>query len=412
MSENIENLKGRFEELKNSGLNLDITRGQPADDQFDLSLDLITALSQSEYKSESGVDCRNYPGGVCGLKEARKFFGEVLGASAEETIVGNNSSLLLMNDVLRWYMLKGAPGVETPWFGQKAKIICPVPGYDRHFTMLETLGIEMITTEMDDEGPVMSQIEELVKKDKSIKGIVLVPQYSNPTGITFSDEVVDRLSQMKTAAEDFTIFWDNAYAIHHIVEEPRICKNLLLACKDAGNANRALMFSSTSKVTFAGAGLGFMSASIDVINYITKLFSTQFIGPDKFNQLRHLRFFEEYPDGLPGLMKRHAASVGPKFEAVQEILAQELGGTGLATWTQPEGGYFVSLDTKPGLAKRVVELASQAGVKLTAAGATFPGNNDPEDKNIRIAPTRPPLEEVKKATQVLAVCIKLASAEG
>jgi len=412
MTTSESDLKERYEQLKSAGLSLDITRGQPASAQFDLSAGLIDVLSKEDFTSRDGVDCRNYPGGVTGLKEARELFAKVLDITPEETIVGNNSSLLMLNDVFRWIMIRGTAAANEPWQNQAAKMICPVPGYDRHFTMCQALGVEMLTCGMDSSGPLMDEVEKLAASDASVKGIVLVPQYSNPTGLTFSDEVVDRLAAMKTAAKDFTIFWDNAYAVHHLVDSPKIVKNLLRACEVAGNADRAIMFSSTSKITFSGAGLGFMGASLDNIKYFTKLFSTQFIGPDKFNQLRHVKFFESYSGGLEGLMKDHASLVKPKFDAVDEILTAELGEVGaIANWTKPEGGYFVSLDTAPGLAKRVVELAAEAGVKLTQAGATYPNGMDPKDCNIRISPTRPPLDEVRKAMEVLGVCVKLAAAE-
>lgn len=412
-----EDFKARYEELCSENLNLDITRGQPSVNQFDLSNEVLTTLSKDSYISEDGVDCRNYGGGVLGIKEARELFSEVLGASVAETMVANNSSLNLMSDVLKWFFLRGVGEGKTPWVNAGAKMIAAVPGYDRHFTVCDSIGMELVSVQMLDDGPDMDAVEKLVASDPSFKSIILVPQYSNPTGCVFSDEVVDRLAGMKTAADDFRIIWDNAYAIHHLVESPRIVKNLLSACKEAGNPDRALMFSSTSKVTFASAGLGYMATSEANMKYLGGLFSTQIISPDKLNQLRHVKFLNAYPGGLSGLMRHHQESLAPKFLVVDEVLAKEFTESedekirSLAEWTKPEGGYFISLDVPKGLAKRVVELAGNAGVKLTQAGATYPHGNDPEDKNIRIAPSKPAVGEVKLATEVLAACVKLAASE-
>jgi DNA-binding transcriptional MocR family regulator len=316
-----------------------------------------------------------------------------------------------MYDMIVRALLLGVPGGSGPW-GKlpKVKFLCPSPGYDRHFAICNQLGIEMITIELRANGPDMDQIERLVAEDEAIKGIWLVPKYSNPTGITFSDEVVDRFAKMKTKAPDFRIFWDNAYAMHHFTEQPDHLKNILDACKKAGNPDRVFLFSSTSKISFAGAGLSLMAASENNINWIKKQMIIQTIGPDKLNQLRHVRFFKDFA-GIEGQMKKHAAILKPKFNQVYETLESELGGKKITEWTKPNGGYFISLNTLEGCAKKVVTMAAEAGVVLTGAGATYPYGNDPLDRNIRIAPSFPTLAELKKAMEIVAVCIQLASIE-
>jgi DNA-binding transcriptional MocR family regulator len=356
----------------------------------------------------SKIDIRNYPGGVQGLPEARELFAEVLGVKPSETIVGNNASLQMMSDVLSCAMLRGLKDSQVPWFNEKPKIIVTVPGYDRHFLLLQELGFELVTVAINENGPDMDAVETLAAHDASVKGILFVPTYSNPTGDTISDENVRRLASMKTAAPDFTIFADDAYSIHHLTDTPRIPLNLLQACKDAGNPDRVYIFSSTSKVTFAGAGLGFMGSSEANIKYFSNHLNARTIGPNKVEQLRHVKFLRSYPGGIAGLMKDHAKLIAPKFAAVNEVLTRELGGTGLATWTNPQGGYFISLDTAQPVASRVIQLANDVGVSLTPAGATYPNGNDPNKSNIRLAPTRPPLHEVRLAMEVVATCIKLA----
>ncbi|MCL4148738.1 UNVERIFIED_CONTAM: hypothetical protein GTU68_052968 [Idotea baltica] len=392
-------------------LELNMSRGQPSVEQFDLSNEMLETLGAKDYIAEDGLDCRNYPGGICGLAEAREYFSKFLEVPSSQTLVGNNASIEIMQDILVWAMLRGLPGGTAPWSGQSPKFLCPVPGYDRHYTMLEALGIEMIPVALNEDGPDMEQVSKLVAKDASIKGIWCVPKYSNPTGITYSDEVVDALAQMKTAAGDFRIFWDNAYALHHFCEKPQVLKNLYASCEAAGNANRAYIFGSTSKITFAGAGLCYMGCSPENLAQLSELFGTQSIGPNKLNQLRHVRFLKAYPGGVEGLMKKHAEIVKPKFEAMLEVLEAELGGTELASWSKPEGGYFISFDTKPGMASKVVALAKETGVVLTPAGATFPYGKDEQDTNIRIAPTKPTLEEIKLAAEVIAVCVKVVSSK-
>jgi DNA-binding transcriptional MocR family regulator len=292
------------------------------------------------------------------------------------------------------------------------KFVVTVPGYDRHFTMLEAMGIEMLPVGMTSEGPAMDAVEQLVARDPAVKGLIFVPTYSNPTGDTVSDAVVRRLAKMETAARDFTIFADDAYAVHHLTEDPTQPLNLVKVCQAAGNPDRAILFGSTSKITFAGGGIGFMGANPATVNHLLELMGTQSIGPNKIEQYRHVLFLRSVAGGIPGLMRQHAALLRPKFEAVDQILERELGGQGLATWTKPKGGYFISLDTAQPVARRVVALAKSAGVALTPAGATFPGYVDPNNRNIRLSPTRPPLAEVKQATEVVAVCVQLASEEG
>ena len=410
--ESLKDLQSRYESLKRLGLKLNIERGQPGDDNFDLSNALFSIVTEKDIKTESGFDIRNYPGGVLGLPEARALFSGILGAKTEETMVGNNASLYILSNVLMWALLRGLVGSPVPWSKiDKPKMIVTVPGYDRHFLLLSEMGFEMIQVKMTQDGPDMTEVEKVALADPKVKGILFVPTYSNPTGDTVSDDMVLRMAKMKTAAPDFTIFADDAYVVHHLVDSPRKPKNLLRACEEAGNPNRVYLFSSTSKITFSGAGLGFMATSVENLAYISKLFGTMFIGPNKAEQLRHVKFLKVFPGGVSGLMKEHAKLLKPKFDIVQKVLSKELRGTGLATWSNPEGGYFVSLDTAKPIAKRVVALAKEAGVAITPAGATFPFGKDPHDANIRISPTRPPVAELEKAIEVLAVCVKLASAE-
>ena len=404
-------LSRAYAELKSAGLKLSMTRGQPADEQFDLSGDLLRIVGPEDVVSPSGIALRNYPGGVAGLPEARELFGGVLGASAEETIVGNNSSLDLLGRVLAWGLLHGLGPDPAPWFGQRPRMIVTVPGYDRHFAMLEGLGYEPVPVPIGPDGPDVDAVESLAASDPAVKGILFVPVYSNPTGDTVSDASVERLAGMETAAPDFAVLADNAYAVHHLGPEKAEPRNLLRAAEAAGNPDRVVLFGSTSKITFAGAGLGFMASSRANVARFCELLSLQSIGPNKLEQYRHVKFLRAYPGGLAGLMEAHAALVRPKFEAVRRVLEAELGDTGLARWTDPRGGYFVSLDTALPVADRVVALAGDAGIALTPAGATWPGGVDPHNRNIRLAPTRPPLAEVEKAMRGVALCVKLASAE-
>ncbi|HEQ72401.1 MAG TPA: aminotransferase class I/II-fold pyridoxal phosphate-dependent enzyme [Spirochaetia bacterium] len=408
----LKKLQEAYDALKGSGLKLNIERGQPGDDNFDLSNGLLTIVDEHDVRTPSGFDIRNYPGGVKGLPEMRTIAAEILGIAPAETIVGNNASLKLLSGVLTWALLKGLPDSNAPWVKSPSpKMIVAVPGYDRHFTMLHALGFQMEVVNMTGRGPDIETVAKLAAADPEIKGIVFVPTYSNPTGETVADEVVDRLVSMKTAAPDFTVFADDAYAVHHLTNSPRRPKNLLTAARAAGNPHRVILFGSTSKITFAGAGLGFLGASESMIDYLAKLFGTQFIGPNKAEHYRHAKFLGNYPGGVAGLMQAHAALLKPKFDAADAILSRELGGQGLAEWTTPEGGYFISLTTARPIAARVVELAKNAGLSVTPAGATYPFGKDPGNSNIRIAPTRPPLPELEKAMEALTLCIKLASAE-
>jgi DNA-binding transcriptional MocR family regulator len=408
----LKTLQEQYEKYKSMGLALNMQRGQPSDADFDLSNKMLTIVDETDLVTPSGVAIRNYPGGVAGLPEARELFAGMLGVRPEEMIIGNNASLKLMSTTLMWAMLKGLKDSPKPWSQEETiKFIVTVPGYDRHFTVLETLGIEMVAVPMTPDGPDMDAVEELAANDASIKGVAFVPTYSNPTGDTVSDETVRRLASMKTAVPDFTIFADDAYIVHHLTDNPDKPLNLLRACEEAGNPDRVYLFGSTSKITFAGAGIGFMATSVGNLAYISKILGTQFIGPNKVEQYRHVKFLNSYPGGIDGLMRHHAKNLKPKFDVVVEVLTQELGDTGLATWTNPKGGYFISLDTTKPVADRVVELAKGAGVALTPAGATYPYKKDPNNTNIRLSPSRPPVEEVKQAMEVVALCVKLASAE-
>lgn len=408
LEETLRSLRARYQEYASKGLALDMTRGKPCSAQLDLSLPLLELPGRSDYRTADGVDCRNY-GGMEGILEARALFAQYLELAPEQVIVVGNSSLTLMHDAIVRALLHGVPDGESPWIGQPAiRFLCPSPGYDRHFAICEEFGIEMIVVDMTEHGPDMDQVERLAADDPAIKGIWCVPRYSNPTGVTYSRETVERLAGMRTAAPDFRIFWDNAYAVHHLTDEPEPLAHVLRACEAAGHPNRALLFASTSKITFAGAGLSAMGASARNIEDAKHHLAKQVIGPDKINQLRHVRMFPTLDD-IHAHMRRHARLLKPKFDAVLEILERELGGKNVAAWSRPKGGYFVSLDTLDGCAREVVGLAADAGVRLTQAGATFPYGHDPRDRNIRIAPTFPDLADIETAMQVLAVCVQIAS---
>jgi DNA-binding transcriptional MocR family regulator len=408
----LQTLQKQYKAVQAMNLSLNMQRGQPSDADFDLSNGMLTIVDETDVVTPSGVALRNYPGGQTGLPEARELFATILGVRPDEMIVGNNASLKLMSNTLMWALLRGLKDSDQPWGQQSPKMIVTVPGYDRHFSLLAALGFELVAVPMTADGPDMDEVERLAAGDTAVKGIFFVPTYSNPTGDTVSDEVVRRLAGMKTAASDFTIFADDAYRVHHLTDEPAEPLNLLRACEAAGNPDRVYLFGSTSKITFAGAGIGFMGSSVANVAYLTGLTGLQSIGPNKIEQYRHVKFINSYPGGLAGLMKAHAANLRPKFEAVQEVLVKELGGNGrFATWTQPKGGYFVSLDTVCPVADRVVELAKKAGVALTPAGATYPFKKDPHNSNIRLSPSRPPVAEVAQAMEVVALCIKIASLE-
>ncbi|OED36610.1 aminopeptidase [Chromatiales bacterium (ex Bugula neritina AB1)] len=408
---NLDSLKAQFNEYKSRGLTLNMERGQPADSNFDLSLPILSAVNETNYITDSGVDIRNYPGGVLGLIEARELFCEQLNVSADEIMLGNNSSLELMSRFLTWALLNGVKNSTSGWVNQSPRLIVTVPGYDRHFLLAQSLGFELVSVNMTPNGPDMDAVEALAKDDASIKGIYFVPTYSNPTGDTLSEDFARRLVNLDTAADDFTIFADDAYSVHHLEDNPQPAPDLLAIARETGQEDRVILFGSTSKVTFASGGIGLAGMSTANIAYWSKAMSAQTIGPNKAEQWRHVLFLRNYPGGIKGLMKAHAAILKPKFDVVQEVLNRELGNLDLATWTQPMGGYFVSLDTKKPVANRVVELAKEAGLALTPTGATFPDGIDPGNSNIRLAPTRPPLEEIEPAMEIVACCIKLASAE-
>jgi aspartate/methionine/tyrosine aminotransferase len=401
-------LETRFRAFQARNLAIDMTRGKPGPEQLDLAMEMLQCVDADNFRAADGVDCRNY-GGLDGIPEAKELFARYLEVEPKELIVGGNSSLNMMYDALVRALLHGVAGSERPW-GElpRVKWLCPSPGYDRHFAITEHLGIKMVPIEMGPGGPDMAQVESLVAEDEAVKGIWCVPKYSNPTGVVYADEVVERLAAMETAAADFRIFWDNAYAVHHLDGAPAPLKNLLAACKEAGHPNRAFLFGSTSKISFAGSGVAMMAASEENIELTKKQMSYQTIGSDKLNQLRHVRFFGDLA-GIEAHMRKHAAILKPKFDAVLDALDRGLAGKNVATWSRPAGGYFVSLDTLDGCAEAVVVLAAGAGVKLTPAGATYPYGQDPRDRNIRIAPSLPSIEEIRSAMEVVTVCIQMAS---
>ena len=401
-------LRKRYQDFQSRHLALDMSRGKPSPEQQDLSNDM---LKIHDYMTDDGVDCRNY-GLLDGLPQVKQMFADIMGVPAADTIVGGNSSLNMMYDAIARAMLFGVAPGSTPWaLCEHRKFLCPVPGYDRHFGITEHFGFEMINIPMDENGPDMDLVERLVSSDPDIKGIWCVPKFSNPTGVVYSDEVVRRFARLKPAAEDFRIFWDNAYCVHDFdVDHPQKLRNIFQECLAVGNPDMVYLFASTSKISFSGGGIAAMCASEANIAYAKKLISVQTIGPDKLNQLRHLKFFGDC-QGILAHMKKHAAMIEPKFQAVLRIFRQELEGLGVATWTEPKGGYFISVDAMPGCASRIYELCKQAGVKLTNVGATFPYGKDPKDSNLRIAPTYPPIEELELAAELFCVCVKLAAVE-
>ena len=408
LSELQAKLRLEYDALKERGLKLDMTRGKPAPEQLDLAADMLALPGNRDTTAEDGTDARNY-GNLQGLPETRNLFAPVLGAPPEQVVVANNSSLALMHDVIVYAMLKGVPGGREPWTNETVEFLCPVPGYDRHFAICENYGIRMIPVEMTGAGPDMVAVERAVA-DPAVKGIWCVPQYSNPSGETYSDETVKRLAAMKTASPDFRIFWDNAYAVHHLTEaRPRLV-NILDACAEAGNPDRAIVFASTSKVTIAGAGLALLASSPANVKWYLAQASRRSIGPDKLNQLRHVRFLRDEA-GIGAHMDKHRALIAPKFAAVEQAFAERLSEHGVARWSKPEGGYFVTLDVTDGTASTVVKLAGDVGVALTPAGATHPYGRDPHDRTLRIAPTYPKLAEVQAAAEAVALCTLLAACE-
>ncbi|MFT7559127.1 MAG: aspartate/methionine/tyrosine aminotransferase [Flavobacteriales bacterium] len=401
-------LSQEFENFKASGLQLDLTRGKPSSEQVSLS-DSLDGILAGNYISRDGIDVRNY-GGLDGISEARDLGADMLGIPAINIMAAGNSSLTLMHQAMSIAHLYGLAGADSAWSKEGVvKFICPVPGYDRHYSVCEHLGIEMVTVAMNADGPDMDAVEALVKSDSSIKGIWCVPRFSNPTGVVYSDDVVSRIAQLATVAgKNFRIFWDNAYAIHALSSDAPALSSIFDACEAAGTQDSVLQFASTSKITFAGAGVAFIGGSTANLKGLQKSLGFITIGPDKVNQLRHTRFFED-AGSLTTHMSKHAAIIKPRFESVLKHLEEAFGDNVLGEWESAQGGYFISFDTLPGLAKTVVAMAAAAGVKLTPAGATFPYGNDPDDSNIRIAPTVPSVGDVDKAMKVFINCVKLAS---
>jgi aspartate/methionine/tyrosine aminotransferase len=408
-----ERIKGEYDAFRARGLKLDMTRGKPSPEQLDLANALLTLPGNRDYYTAAGEDARNY-GALQGIQEARTLFAPMLGVPTGQVCVADNASLAVMHDCVVWSLLKGVPGSAEPWGKgtggkQTVAFICPVPGYDRHFAICDEFGIKMLPVPMTGHGPDMDAVEALAA-DPSVKGMWCVPKYSNPSGEVYSDETVRRLAAMRTGAPDFRLFWDNAYAVHHLTERRHVIANIMDACENAGHPDRAFIFASTSKITLAGAGLAFFASSAaNVAWYLARAFKRT-IGGDKLNQLRHVRFLKDEA-GLMRHMEGHRALLAPKFDAVIAALEGRLGGTGAARWIRPEGGYFISLDATPGTAKQVVALAKDAGLALTAAGATWPHGKDPNDSNLRLAPTFPSLADVKAASEGIALCVLLAAIE-
>ena len=404
-------LEKEFEDVKGKGLKLDMSRGKPSKAQLDLSMGMMDVLkSTSDLVCEEGVDCRNY-GVIDGIKEAKQLLSDMMEVPKDNIIIFGNSSLNVMYDTVARAMTHGIMG-STPWAKlDKIKFLCPVPGYDRHFAITEHFGIEMINIPMTSDGPDMDLVEQYVENDPAVKGIWCVPKYSNPQGITYSDETVHRFAKLNPAAEDFRIFWDNAYCIHHLYNgEPAQILNILEECEKAGNPDMVYEFVSTSKVVFPGSGMAALAASTANVASIKKQMAVQTIGHDKVNQLRHVRFFGDN-EGMEAHMKKHADLIRPKFEALISIMEEDLGGLDIAEWTNPKGGYFIGFDSMPGCAKEIVAKMKEAGVILTGAGATFPYHIDPQDRNIRLAPTFPTIDELKLASRGFTVCVRLVSAE-
>lgn len=408
LTDELKAVRAEYENIRAMHLSLDMSRGKPGFDNMDLSTEMFDLVgNDTGFKNISGIDCRNY-GGLDGLAELKALFGHILELTPEQIIVGGNSSLNMMFDTIAQAMTHGMGG--EPWLNDKErKFLCPVPGYDRHFAITEYFGFKLIPVKMTDEGPDMDEVERLVK-DKTVKGIWCVPKYSNPEGITYSDNVVRRMAALKPASADFRIFWDNAYAVHDLYDDGDKLLNIYTECVKAGNPDLPIIFTSTSKITFPGAGVAVEAASPNNVALLKGRMKYQTIGPDKLNQLRHARMFRT-ADDVKKHMKRHADILRPKFEAVLKELDAQLSDKGIARWTNPKGGYFISLYVLNGCAKRVEELCANAGMILTEAGATFPYGIDPDDSNLRIAPSYPSIDEIKKASVVLCVAVKYAALE-
>ena len=404
-------LENAYVDAKGKGLKLDMSRGKPGISQLDVSMPMLDVInSSSDMRTMLGNDTRNY-GDLDGIGECRRLMAGMMSVNKDNVLICGNSSLNIMYDTISRSMMKGVNG-STPWCKlDKVKFLCPVPGYDRHFKITEYFGIEMINIPLHNDGPDMDMVEEYVNNDPAVKGIWCVPMYSNPTGISYSDEVVRRFASLKPAAEDFRIFWDNAYCVHHLYEDRQDqILNILEECEKAGNPNMVYIFASTSKVTFSGAGVSAVASSLENIKFIMSQMTVQTIGHDKINQLRHARYFKNV-DGMKEHMKKHAALMRPKFQAVLKVLERELGGLDIGTWTNPNGGYFISFDAMEGCAKAIVAKCKEAGMVLTGAGATFPYGKDPKDSNIRIAPSFPTPEEMTAAAELFALCVKLVTVE-
>ena len=402
-------LEAEYRKFQDLGLKLDMSRGKPSAEQLDISMGMMDVLnSTTDLKCREGIDCRNY-GVIDGIQEAKELLADLIEVPADKIIIYGNSSLNVMYDTVARSMTHGVMG-STPWCKlDKVKFLCPVPGYDRHFAITEYFGIEMINVPMTPEGPDMDMVEKLVSEDAAIKGIWCVPKYSNPQGITYSDETVSRFARLKPAAEDFRIYWDNAYNVHHLYEDDQdTILEILEECEKAGNPDMVYKFSSTSKISFPGSGVAAISASYNNLKDIKKQMAIQTIGHDKLNQLRHVRYFKNL-DGIKSHMMKHAAVMRPKFEAVLNILEQELDGLEIGSWLKPKGGYFISFDALDGCARAIVAKAKEAGVVMTGAGATYPYGRDPHDSNIRIAPSFPPMDELIQATKLFVLCVKLVS---
>ena len=407
----LEGLNEEYQKYLAMNLSLDMSRGKPCKEQLDISMGMMDVLnSKVDLRCEDGTDCRNY-GCLDGIPEAKQLLGDMMENHPDNIIIYGNSSLNVMYDTVARAMTHGIMG-NTPWCKlDKVKFLCPVPGYDRHFAITEYFGIEMIPVPMSPEGPDMDMVEKLVSEDAAVKGIWCVPKYSNPQGYSYSDATVRRFARLKPAAPDFRIFWDNAYCIHHLYDDDQdYLVEILAECKKAGNPDMVYKFASTSKITFPGSGIAALATSLNNLEDIKKQLKNQTIGHDKVNQLRHARFFKDI-HGMTEHMRKHADIIRPKFEMVEKVLEDNLGGLDVGCWTKPKGGYFISFDALEGCAKAIVMKAKKAGVVMTGAGATWPYHNDPKDSNIRIAPTLPPVEDLKKAAELFVLCVKIVSAE-
>ena len=404
-----KDINAKYDELKARNLALDLTRGKPSAEQLDFSNAILALPGVDDYRAADGTDCRNY-GGLTGIKDIRAIWAEALGLPVDNVIAGDASSLNIMFDLISFAFMFGTNDSERPWRDEpKVKWLCPVPGYDRHFSITELFGFEMLHVPMTDDGPDMAVVKELVK-DPAVKGMWTVPIFGNPTGVTFSEATCKELAAMDTAAPDFRIIWDNAYAIHTLTDEFPVVYNVLELSAAAGHPNRFWFMSSTSKITHAGSGVSFFASSTANLDWYASYANIRGIGPNKINQLAHAKYFQDVA-GLKALMQKHAGSLAPKFERVLTILEERLGDYGVATWTEPKGGYFISLDVVDGTASRVVELAKEAGIALTAAGSSYPLKQDPNDRNIRLAPSLPPVSELEVAMDGVATCVLKAAAE-